>query len=1148
MSFEEQRLEAGIAALEAQRAQLGDEVVDAALRGLQVRLAALRGVTLEPAQALRQVSILFLDVVGSTSLGQHLDPEAIGTLMDGMLARGSAIVEAHRGRVLQYAGDSLLAAFGADEAAEDDAERAVRCGLALLELGASLRAEVEVRHGFSGTGVRIGIHTGGVLLGGGVDKDGSIRGQAVNVAARMEQTAPPGALRISHDTYRQVRGVFDVEAQPPLVVKGVDVPVRSYLVLRAKPRAFRMTTRGIEGVETRMIGRDAELASLQTAFVRLVESGAGLQHVLIVSEAGVGKSRLLNEFETWSEARTKRCLLFQARATPQMRAQPYGLVRDLFAWRWQILDGDSPDVARGKLESALLPLFAGNSDADAGAPGDAESNAHLLGQLLGFGYDDSRHIRGIRDDPQQIRNRGFHAAAQALRRLAEREDQPIVMLLDDLHWADDGSLDFIDHLAQVDRDVPMLIVSLTRPTLFERRGMAASIEPGVWSQRIDLQPLGVAESRRLVSELLQKLSDIPNELNDLLTSRGSGNPFYMEELVKMLIDQGAIATIGERWSLDADRLRTLRVPPTLTGVLQARLDGLPAAERRALQLASVIGMTFWDSALMHVDVEAPAHLPALRARALIEPKEVSQAFGHGIREHAFAHQILHQVTYDTVLRRSRQGAHARAADWIVRHIGILGKRLLAVAAEHYERAGDTANAGEYYARAAAYMVETFAHVAAVESSTRGLEIVAMDDVEPRWRLLDLREQALQKLGRSDPQRADIDALAVIADATPAGAPGDLRRAEVARRRSDFAHRIGDWPMQEREARRCRDLAAAAGDETLFLRGTRRLAEALAFQGDPSAGRRLAEAALARARVLGLERVESGLIVALTVCTDALGDRVAGLELSLQDLALNRRSSNPLNEAVASSNVGMSYLAFGAFAEARGHLEDALRMHRRLGNREIEGNTCSVLSELAWREGDAPLALKHAQAAWDIALEGGRRLYQTDALWSLGNARLALGRWEEADDAFARSCALASEIRSVPQVLNALDGRARVALAQADTAQAGRLIEHLLQQAASAVPRNNTGAMSGSFPLSDDSQADHNPFAGAYEQLIRLTMFRIWSRLGDSRAGPLLTEAYARLMAEADRMRDADLRQCYLMQIAEHREIQAAACEAHLRCK
>ena len=272
---EQQQLEAAIAALQHQRATLGDAAVDSLLAAATARLAVMDGAPAspaaptDPAQALRQVTIVFLDVVGSTSLAQHLDPEAIGAVMDGALARATLVVDGHGGRVLQYAGDSLLAVFGGDEAREDDVERAVRCGLALLELGDALGAEVRSEQGHDGFDVRVGIHTGGVLLGGGVDADGSIRGIAVNIAARMEQTAPAGALRISHATHALVRGLFEVERSAPLAVKGVDEPVQSYLVLRARARTFRLGSRGIEGVATAMIGRDAELEALQQHFQRL---------------------------------------------------------------------------------------------------------------------------------------------------------------------------------------------------------------------------------------------------------------------------------------------------------------------------------------------------------------------------------------------------------------------------------------------------------------------------------------------------------------------------------------------------------------------------------------------------------------------------------------------------------------------------------------------------------------------------------------------------------------------------------------------------------------------------------------------------------------------------------------------------------------
>ena len=220
MPTEQEQLDAAITSLESQRSLLGNAVVDLALGGLLARRAALAaGTPVDVAeQALKLVTVLFLDVAGSTQLSQQLDPEDTGAVMDSLLGACTAIVAAHQGKVLQYAGDSLLAVFGAEQAQENDAERAVRAGLDLLAEGARHGAMVQARHGHSGFNVRVGVHTGGVLLGGGVDAENSIRGTAVNVAARMEQSAPVGKLRISHDTFAHVRGVFDVEPQSPIEV------------------------------------------------------------------------------------------------------------------------------------------------------------------------------------------------------------------------------------------------------------------------------------------------------------------------------------------------------------------------------------------------------------------------------------------------------------------------------------------------------------------------------------------------------------------------------------------------------------------------------------------------------------------------------------------------------------------------------------------------------------------------------------------------------------------------------------------------------------------------------------------------------------------------------------------------------------------
>ncbi len=686
-------LQTAIDALEGQRSLLGDAVVDVAVAPLRAQLAALESPAsttspvaspmAQPEQTLRVVSILFLDIVGSTSLSQQLDAEETHEVMDDALRRCTAAVVRHDGRVLQYAGDNLLAVFGADEAREHDAERAVRAGLELLGEGRLMRAEIERDHGYASFDVRVGVHTGGVLLGGGIEAEGSIRGMAVNIAARMEQTAPPGALRISQDTWRHVRGVFEFEAQPAITVKGIEQPILSYLVRRAKPRAFRTTTRGIEGIATRMVGRDSELRRLQSAFERLFEHRQ-LETVFVVAEAGVGKSRLLYEFTDWVEARPEIVFSFQGRADPRTQNQPFGLLRDVLAWRLQIADTDSLEVAKFKIEQGIAPLFV-----DDDGPELAQAHAHLLGHLIGLDFSDSPHLRGILDDPKQIRTRAFHAAAQAFRHFSAKGEHPIVVQLDDLHWSDDGSLEFMKHLVNVNRDVPMLILCLTRPSLFERRPDLLD-ETGPL-QRIDLLPLDSTVSRQLAAEILQRLPEIPDTLADLLIGRAAGNPFYMEELVKMLIDRGAVSVGADAWSFDPDRILGDAIPPTLTGILQARLDGLPPAERIALQEASVVGMVFWEEALAALDGRSPRALPALVRRELALPQIETSL--DGVHEYVFKHQILQEVTYETLLKRTRRTLHASAAEWFASLGGVRAAGFLGAAAWHYERGGEPARAG-----------------------------------------------------------------------------------------------------------------------------------------------------------------------------------------------------------------------------------------------------------------------------------------------------------------------------------------------------------------------------------------------------------------------------------------------------------------------
>jgi predicted ATPase/class 3 adenylate cyclase len=1120
MSVQQEQFLAGIAALEAQRALLGDAVVDASITALRCKLLELTTATPEePAQTLRQVSILFLDVVGSTTLAQHLDPEDIHAVMDGALARWTKVVESFHGKVMQYAGDSLLAAFGATGVREGDSERAVRCGLALLAEGRALGAEVQAAHGHAGFDVRVGIHTGGVLLGGGVDAEGTIRGIAVNIAARMEQTAPAGALRISHDTYSQVRGIFDVELQDPISVKGVDTPIRSYLVRRAKPRAFRIPSRGIEGVATRMIGRDAELEALQDTFKRLYAERT-FAVVTVVAEAGVGKSRLLTEFETWSEARPEPFIAFRGRANPNSQAQPYGLLRDILVWRLQIADDDTLEAAKAKLEQSIVPLFLHDDGEDL-----AEGHAHLLGHLLGIDYSESRHIRGIRDDPKQIRNRAFHAAAQTFRRVSASDGSPIVLQLEDLHWADDASLDFLHYLTQVNRDVPMLTVALARPTLFERR--ADWMSAAGLHQRIDLAPLDKSGSRLLADELLKRLPDIPAGLRELIAGGSEGNPFYMEELVKMLIDQGTIETggpQGERWTLHDEKLLGTTVPPTLTGVLQARIDGLPALEKLALQQASVIGAVFWDRALIALDARAEQALPALVRRELALP-HADAALDDDLREYAFRHHILHQVTYDTVLKRTRRELHDKVAHWLAGLTGLRASDFLGIAADHYERAGDTANAAEYHTRAAEHARERFAHDAALDHAQRALALLdtaGQHDPQAlgsqhttlrlRWRLLDVRERILDLQARRAEQRAVLDDLGVLANVLD----DDSRRAHVAFRLSGVTQFAPDMSVSESAARQAMTLAARAGDQPLRLSAMARLAYAMAGLGAYEPAKALAQKGLADSREKGLRQNEARFLNSLANIAACQDDKVGSLDLDRQALSIHRDLGDRSGEALALANLGASWFHLGELESARRDMEAALRLSRANGDRSLECMCLINMSGLALCQGDDAQSLAFARSGLEMAVAANMGAWHLRALIRIGEAELALRRHVPAQRAFEQARAQAQEVQH-PLEHTATAGLIRAALAKGDVAEALQHLEGLLAYL-------STGG------VLDTLQTPRQ---------IELTCYETLTHARDARATEWLARAHTNLQASAALISDAALRQSFLTNIPEHREIVAA---------
>jgi predicted ATPase/class 3 adenylate cyclase len=782
-------LKHAIAELESQRSVLGDAVVDTSLASLRAQLAELES-RLEPAGQQRKLAtILFCDVVGSTHITQQLDPEEVLDMMDGALKRLAQPIETHGGHVSRFQGDGFQAIFGLPLAHENDPELAIKAGLAILEVSRDIAIELERDRGISNFSVRVGINTGQIAAGGHTEREYTLGGHAVNLAARLESAAPPDGLLISHDTYRHVRGVFDVELLQPIPAKGFPDPLPVYLVRRAKARAFRVTARGVEGVETRMIGRQAELNFMQEALLTAIEDGEG-QIITIVGEAGVGKSRLIYEFQNWFELLPQTIYLFTGRSQQESQNQPYALIRDMYAFRFQIQDSDPPDTVRHKFERGITEAFhaptiqmrevAGNPvdaqdqkgpntpavhESAAGLPtiqtldseetsisGEHVVKAHFIGQLIGYEFSHSPYLKGHLQDPQALYNRAFTYLVDYFSSMSQKAT--VVLLFEDIHWADDSSLEVLNNLGRHFQNLRVLAVCLARSSLYERRPYWG--EGLVYHNRLDLRPLPRRESRLLVDEILQRIERVPDDLREMVIKGTEGNPFYIEELIKMLIENEVIVKDSadeNRWYVAPERLTEIKVPPTLVGVLQARLDSLPPEERKTLQWAAVVGRVFWDQVVAFIgekqngdynkaSTSARDELETLRARELIFRREES-AFASS-REFIFKHDLLRQATYETVLKKVRRVYHGLVADWLVAHAEKRIREFAGLIGDHLELSGRSEEAVHYLYEAGIQALASYANIEGELYFRRALRL-ELSSVE-RARLLEGLGEALALQG------------------------------------------------------------------------------------------------------------------------------------------------------------------------------------------------------------------------------------------------------------------------------------------------------------------------------------------------------------------------------------------------------------------
>lgn len=1107
----QQQLEQAIAAQEGLRGTLDDAIIDVTIAALRKQLAELSSVPAIVEQQRKLATVLFVDVVSSTELLVELDPEENMAIMDSALQQLAAPVETYGGRVTRFMGDGFLAVFGIPLARENDPEMAVRAGLGIIETARGIAKHLERARKLQGFQVRVGVNTGLVVAGGITEAEGTIMGAAVNLAARLESSAPPGEILISQHTYQHVRGIFDLEPGEAIQVKGFAEPVQVYSVKRAKPRAFRLMTRGVEGVQTRMVGRDTELRQLQESLETVIQRQAS-RFVTVVGEAGLGKSRLLDEFESWLDLQPATLTLFKGRATLETMDWPYALFRDLFASRFAIRDDDPVTIMRTKVTDEFREAL--------GEDKNLEMKAHFVGQLLGYDFRNSPYLKGVLDAPQQLRDRALVYLTDYFKALAAHH--PVVIFLDDIHWADGSSLDILLHLSQELANQQILFVALARPTLFERR---PSWGDNANHQRLVLQPLSRKESERLVGEVLQKVQDVPVALRDSIIGGAEGNPFYLEELIRMLVEDGVIVKSEPAWRVHPDRLVEVRIPPTLTGVIQARLDGLPVQERTVLQQASVIGRVFWDAAVYYINQDTPSgpvslktealgtaqNLDALQKREMVFQQEES-AFSDAT-EYYFKHAVLRQVTYESVLIRTRQIYHAMVADWLIAHSGERAGEITGLIAGHLEKAGREAEALEYLCRAAAAAASNHAIDEAADFYARALALTPENDLQRRYTLLLGQEMVLRTQGNRVAQREVIASLEMIADTLA----DELKRVEVLLRKAWFAFLGGEFLEMRAAAQRAATLAEAIGDQGQAGQAYYALAWAFLQTGDSDQALARARDALPLARQADDRRVEGNILNSLGLIGIAQGEYYSARVYLDGFLMIARELGDLEREITALNNLSVTLTCLGDYQAAQDHLQRILTIALKMGDRAAESTALVNLAWVASAQGDWEAARKYAEAGVAMKREFEQSEAAAEGLIWLGHAWLGLGQPEEAISVYHESLAIRQELDQAHLAMGVLAGMARAARVQGDLPAAQGYVEEIVTYLAKG------GTLQGTWePLR-----------------IYLTCFQVLQVCEDPRADEILENAFKILQEQASRISNEADKRRFLKNVAWHREIVTA---------
>jgi class 3 adenylate cyclase/tetratricopeptide (TPR) repeat protein len=673
----------------------------------------------------KTVTALFADVTGSTALGERLDPESMRGVMTRYADEMRAVVERHGGTVEKFIGDAVMAVFGVPTVHEDDALRAVRAASEMREALAALNVELERDWG-ARLEVRIGINTGEVVAGDPSSGQSFVTGDTVNVAARLEQAAEPGEVLLGEETHRLVRDAAIVKAVDPLELKGKAERVPAFRLLDVTPGAAAFARR----LDSPLVGRDGDLARLRQTLDEAIQRRT-CRLATVVGDAGLGKTRLVNELV---ELEGDRVRTVWARCLPYGEGITFWPIAEIVHAAAGLDEPDTVEEARAKVRALLASVEDGDEIAD------------RVSAAIGLGEEGGGEIQET-----------FWAVRRLLEAIAR--ERPLAVVVEDIHWAEPTLLDLLQYVGGFSVDHPILVLCSSRPSIRETR-------PD-WDRAgvvVALEPLTERECELLIENLLGQ-TGLAETVRERITDAAEGNPLYVEEMLRMLIDDGTLERTNGHWSARGD-LSRIAVPPTITALLSARLDQLEAGERAVIQRAAVVGKVFWWGAVAELSPEderphVGPRLQALLRKELVRPDRSAFAGEDSFR---FSHILVRDAAYESLPKRARSELHERFAAWLQERARARAAEFEEILGYHLEQASRyRAELGPADERALG-----LAERASALLASAGRRALARWDISAAVNLL---SRAVDLLPAGDPQRP-----AALVDLGAAMARTDLRRA------------------------------------------------------------------------------------------------------------------------------------------------------------------------------------------------------------------------------------------------------------------------------------------------------------------------------------------------------------------------------------